>query len=288
MTTTAATGMLVLVFTLLASATSFTVCDLSWKTRITFPQPTGTCYRSPFPRTTNILFSITDENTEPSSMRIKAIKDELKSNGISFTDCFDKDSLVERLIDARSGKVAGTKCSTTATASVSSSEDTNEAKSQNTSTSLFDKEAVSAELRTKKVRELRTMCAQNNIRWANMIEKEELVQALVKFQEKASNFSPSGKLTPGKVTTIDQDVLAKEVAPGAATTPLLLDVYATWCGPVSAIAICKTFLLRHILERLILTCSLYVHTGLFPLHFCHDAVQNDESIFGRSSVGTRR
>ena len=246
MTTIAATGMLVLVSTLLVSAASFTVCDVSEKARkhsTTFSGRKTTCYRSSFPRTTNILSSITDENIEPSAMRIKAIKDELNSAGISFNDCFDKDSLVERLNDARSGKVTGTKSRNTASASEPTSAKTNEAKSRSAST--FDKEAVAGELRTKKVRELRTMCAQNNIRWANMIEKEELVQALVKYQEKVSEFSPSGKLAPGKVTVIDQDVLAKEVAPGAATTPLLLDVYATWCGPVSISAICLISLHCH-------------------------------------------
>ena len=76
------------------------------------------------------------------------------------------------------------------------------------------------------------MCAQNDIRWANLIEKEELVQALVSYQAEAVKFSPSGKILPGKVAQIDDEILAKEVA-GGATTPLMLDVYATWCGPVS-------------------------------------------------------
>jgi len=190
--------------------------------------------RSPFQRTTNILSLSTDANDfdslpEPSSMRIKEIKDELNDKGISFTDCFDKDSLVERLNDARSGKVSRKETPNTAPAP---------AAKQNSNTSTFDKDAAAAELRTKKVRELRTMCAQNDIRWGGMIEKEEIVQALVAYQEKASKFSPSGKITPGKVAMIDQDILAKEVAPGAATTPLLLDVYATWCGPVSTIYLC--------------------------------------------------
>eukprot|EP00554_Chaetoceros_debilis_P005047 CAMPEP_0194095276 /NCGR_PEP_ID=MMETSP0149-20130528/56747_1 /TAXON_ID=122233 /ORGANISM="Chaetoceros debilis, Strain MM31A-1" /LENGTH=309 /DNA_ID=CAMNT_0038781217 /DNA_START=118 /DNA_END=1047 /DNA_ORIENTATION=+ len=175
------------------------------------------------------------ELPEISSMRIRAIKDELNEMGISFTDCFDKDSLVDRLKDGRSGAVTGTPKSveddaskSAAAASTSTSESTS--KHSQSSKSTFDREAVISELRQKKVRELRTMCAQNNIKWATFIEKEELVRALVDYKEKASEFSSSGALTPGKVTMINDDILGKEVSGGAAT-PLLLDVYATWCGP---------------------------------------------------------
>eukprot|EP00557_Chaetoceros_sp_GSL56_P008245 CAMPEP_0176499920 /NCGR_PEP_ID=MMETSP0200_2-20121128/13218_1 /TAXON_ID=947934 /ORGANISM="Chaetoceros sp., Strain GSL56" /LENGTH=287 /DNA_ID=CAMNT_0017898439 /DNA_START=181 /DNA_END=1044 /DNA_ORIENTATION=- len=179
-------------------------------------------------------------STPPSSMSIKEIKDELKGMGISFADCFDKDSLCERLEDARNGKFASVSSTsrvegTTSSGSGSGSGDGG----ASTTSSGLDREAIAADLRTKTVRQLRTLCAQSNIRWANLIEKEELVQALVKYQEECLKFSVSGKIMPGKVALIDDDTLSKELTSSSISgsrssnniPPLLLDVFATWCGP---------------------------------------------------------
>jgi Thioredoxin domain-containing protein len=174
-------------------------------------------------------------------MSIREIKDELKEMGISFSDCFDKDSLIERLEDARNGNLS----SAFKVASPSKDDNSNPSRSSNSTTtttarnstgSAFNREATAADLRTKTVRQLRTLCAESNIRWANLIEKEELVQALVQYQEECLKFSRSGKIMPGKVALIDDDTLTKELTTRAAssldsTAPLLLDVFATWCGP---------------------------------------------------------
>jgi hypothetical protein len=42
-----------------------------------------------------------DEIVEPGKMRVSEIKGELELQGIGFDDCFDKESLVKRLKDAR-------------------------------------------------------------------------------------------------------------------------------------------------------------------------------------------
>lgn len=42
-----------------------------------------------------------DEEVEPGKMRVSEIKSELDMRGIKYTDCFDKESLVERLQEAR-------------------------------------------------------------------------------------------------------------------------------------------------------------------------------------------
>jgi hypothetical protein len=47
-----------------------------------------------------------DENVEPGMMRISEIKAELDLRNISYNDCFDKESLVQRLIKARKDGIA--------------------------------------------------------------------------------------------------------------------------------------------------------------------------------------
>ena len=141
--------------------------------------------------------------------------------GVSYSDCFDRDSLTRRLKEARSGKVVKRR--------------NQQPKEQHTNSSpaesTFDRDATLQELRSLRVKELRTELANRNIRWGNMVEKEDLVQALLVAREAASNFSSSGVLTPGKVSDIDADTLTTELSTPAGT-PLLLDVYATWCGYV--------------------------------------------------------
>ena len=76
-----------------------------------------------------------------------------------------------------------------------------------------------------RVAELRTECGNRNIRWANMVEKEDLVQALLKARESAASFSSN--LVPGQVGSLTDAQLEQELATKS-STPLLLDVYATW------------------------------------------------------------
>ena len=208
-------------------------------------------------RTTNtaIYSSAPDQEQEAtetevpiSSMRVKEIQAALKELNVDSSDCFDKESLVKRLQEARenppvvnmkstpaekddnSSDETSTSSSdtTTASESSSSSSDTSTATPKTTTKTDFDKDAKLVELRAMRVRELREACAKRQIRWGQFIEKEDLVQALIASMEASADFSLSGSMTAGEVTDLTGEQLEQELSQRS-EAPLLLDIYATWC-----------------------------------------------------------
>ena len=197
----------------------------------------------------------TDTLPNPNDMRLKEIKDELTTMSISYADCFDKESLVKRLIEARDGSVLPTVAEKEVTKVV---EEVEKEQSSTTPEPIptsstepdeeFDRESTLTELRTLKVKELKERLSKLGVRWGTMVEKSEMVEALCNAieerHEQSKNFSRSGELIPGTVTDVDESVLLKELgwlqsdlSRGVATSsgddspqvhpPILLDVYAT-------------------------------------------------------------
>ncbi|KAL9180202.1 hypothetical protein ACHAXT_008172 [Thalassiosira profunda] len=192
----------------------------------------------------------------PSDMRLREIQSELKERSISYADCFDRESLAKRLVEAREGLVEPTvQPEEKEVAVAEASTEPVETPASDTAKE-FDRESTLTELRSLRVKELKVKLSELKVRWGTMIEKEEMVQALCQTMEErfemSKNFSRSGQLVPGTVGDVEESVLMEElgwleadVARGVATTasgdaathpPILLDVYATWCGPCQMVA----------------------------------------------------
>jgi len=203
---------------------------------------TTTRFRTP--TTTTTALSLAAANTDDSStaasitdevsaMRLSEIKSELKDRGVDFSDCFDKESMVARLAEARANNIDR------------SEKDGDSAEDDEGSTTTatppspkageeFDRAACLEELQGMRVRALREELGRRGISRAGLFEKEDLVGALLDARAVAAVFSGTGLMTPGAVAELSEtDARAEIDHPGSL---LLLDVYATWCGPCQMIA----------------------------------------------------
>mmetsp|Transcript_39255 Transcript_39255/g.71903 ORF Transcript_39255/g.71903 Transcript_39255/m.71903 type:complete len:386 (+) Transcript_39255:64-1221(+) len=219
-------------------------------------------------------------------MRLREIQSELKERNISYADCFDRESLAKRLVEARDGLVlpsippptnedkndpktepeetppSTTVCTPKETPPPVDTTATEPIPTTDSASDEFDRELILTKLRSLRVKELKVELSGFNVRWGNMFEKEEMVRALCQAMEErfeqSKNFSRSGELIPGTVVDVEESTLIKElgwlesdVSRGIATTAtdggdssesasphcqILLDVYATWCGPCKFLA----------------------------------------------------
>lgn len=95
-------------------------------------------------------------------------------------------------------------------------------------------EAVRAELSALKVGELRQELADRGIGWADLYEKSELVGRLAEAVAAERAFCASGAVPLGRVAELPEAAVKAELAD--ASSPVLLDVYAKWCGPCQLMA----------------------------------------------------
>ncbi len=163
-----------------------------------------------------------DEEEQVRSMTIKQIKAELSEMGISFQDCFDKESLLQRLRDARLGGYNSKQMWPKDEEIIPPSEPKEDA--TGTGSTMNRLSDIKEEYRKLRVSELRSMLGEQGIRWSNMIEKEDLVTALALRKIETETFSITQSLIPGKVNKVNGDILSLELEKSSAPIPpLLLD-----------------------------------------------------------------
>jgi thioredoxin len=162
------------------------------------------------------------------TMKLRDIQAELKIMGVPFSDCFDKESLTSRLREARDGKYETINDGSVPAESAPVSA------AANPPTTQLDSDSILEDLRTGSLKDLKIECSRRNLRYATFLEKEDFVQAIWKDMKSIATFSVSGVLRPGVASEITGVQLDQELT--SDTTPILLDVYATWCGPCKMMA----------------------------------------------------
>lgn len=175
------------------------------------------------------------------AMRLKDIKGELDTFGVAWRGvAFEKEELVRLLIDARQAPPAAPSADESTTAdeddAPSGAHGAAAAAAADDSAPSYDAAYANAlaDCMKLKVRQLREELAARQVGWADCVEKQDLAGRLAELKARAALFSRSGLLTPGQVATLDAEALRTELAD--ARSPLLLDVFATWCGPCKLIA----------------------------------------------------
>lgn len=172
-------------------------------------------------------------------LKLKEIKVELDELGVTWRGvCFEREDLVQALLDARARGPAEPSAAARPAAVAEPAAETpaSSAATPEADGAAFEeayRPAYEAAMQLK-TKELRAELAARSIGWADALEKSELAARLAEAKARAALFSASGALTPGGVGVVDEEQCEQELAD--ARTPLLLDVFAEWCGPCKMIA----------------------------------------------------
>jgi thiol-disulfide isomerase/thioredoxin len=173
-----------------------------------------------------------NEDTHPTrKLRVAELKKALDEWNVKYDDCFDQESLLVRYNEALLLKGQSPTepqldvSATTAAAPRTTSKDVIEQPSE---------EMILQSIRQMTVKQLREELGQRRISRVGLLEKSDLVRAVYDARRIAQQFSVTGLLQPYQVNEVTGDQLQREIQNDsnvAVTTPLLVDVYATWCGP---------------------------------------------------------
>ncbi|KAG8457770.1 hypothetical protein KFE25_005783 [Diacronema lutheri] len=151
-----------------------------------------------------------------SALRVPELRQRLEERDASWADLFEKRELVDRLAAL---VVDGDAPAAPAAAPAAGTDMLVRAR---------------AEVGGLRVAELRQRLADRGIGWADLFEKEELVERLAGAIASELRFCARSVVPLGTAANLGEEEARRELADGS--TPLLLDVYAKWCGPCQVMA----------------------------------------------------
>ena len=178
----------------------------------------------------------TAEDKDPSEMRLSALKAELDARGVAWRGvCFEKEQLVAALKVGRNAKSpSGVSEAVVVNGVADAAHGVAQVVEQ---PSITFEDAYSAALESAlkmKVKDLRTELARRQVKWADLFEKQELAARLADALARAALFSKSGALIAGCACELTEEELGVEMQDDR--TPLIVDVFAAWCGPCKLLA----------------------------------------------------
>jgi len=157
-----------------------------------------------------------DLKEEISAMRVKEIRQELESYGISTKSFFEKGEMVDALVDARkegktpvNGGVNGDATSaTTSTSSTSSSSSSSTSSSTTTSSTADRKEQLEKEMekcKKMKVGELKKELESYGVSTKSYFEKSEFVRAVAEARVDGPPKSSTGRASSGGGSRVEDE-----------------------------------------------------------------------------------
>mmetsp|Transcript_6505 Transcript_6505/g.19282 ORF Transcript_6505/g.19282 Transcript_6505/m.19282 type:complete len:307 (+) Transcript_6505:61-981(+) len=185
------------------------------------------------------VVAVLEPDVQPTSMTVRQLKEELAARGLQAVadGCFERSELVSAVESSRLSASRST------TENSSSGEEargqapmdaSQPPAPQETGCTPADVSAIRAELAGLRVVELRQRLAGRSLGWADLNEKSELVKRLADAVAEERRFSKSGRVPLGHVAELSEAEVREEIADPS--SPLLLDVYAKWCGPCQMMA----------------------------------------------------
>lgn len=161
-------------------------------------------------------------------MRPRKIREELRAMGVETDSIREKEELVNLLVDRIVQAKFASEQIKYSPESSHPEVGAGQAASSNVKADLLRQASG------MRISELRRELASRGISWADVFEKDELAARLAVALAEERKFSASGRFRPGVVAELSGTELAAELEDSS--SPLLLDVFAPWCGPCRVMA----------------------------------------------------